>query len=87
MKFIYNLSGFNLTSGYCFENINFTSKKKALHSLAYIREHWVKKLDLDISNVVNTNTTDDVQFIVDVDEQIRIVLTKRPIYTQVVKYV
>jgi len=87
MKHIYNLHGFNLTSGYCFENINFTNKKKALESLAYIREHWIKKLDLDTSNILNRGTTADEQFIVDVDDQIRIVLTKRPIYTQVVKYV
>jgi len=87
MRYIYNIQGFNLRKGYCFEDINFTNKKIALNSLAYIREHWIEKLDLDTSNILNRGTTDDEQFIVEIDSDIRLTFTRKPIYTLVVKYV
>ena len=42
MEHIYNVYGWDMENGYCFENANFSSKKTALDSLAYIREHWMK---------------------------------------------
>ena len=86
MRYIYNIHGVNLKEGYCFEDINFTNKKIALDSLAYIRDAWTRKLDLRIDNVVNKGTTNDEQFIVEVDSEIRITLTRKKIYTQVVEY-
>jgi hypothetical protein len=87
MRNIYNIYGYDLKNGFCFENIDFSSKKTALDSLAYIREQWMKKLDLSSANVLNIGTTDDEQFVVEIDERIRLTITKKPIYTQVVKYV
>jgi len=86
MRYIYNIHGFNLKRGFCFEDINFTNKKIALDSLAYIRDAWTRKLDLRIDKVVNKGTTNDEQFIVEVDSEIRITLTRKKIYTQVVEY-
>ncbi len=86
MRYIYNIHGFNLKKGFCFEDINFTNKKIALDSLAYIRDAWTRKLDLRIDKVVNKGTTNDEQFIVEVDSEIRITLTRKKIYTQVVEY-
>ena len=86
MRYIYNIRGVNLKRGYCFEDINFTNKKIALESLAYIRRKWSRKLDLRIDKVVNKGTTNDEQFIVEVDSEIRITLTRKKIYTQVVEY-
>ena len=87
MEFIYNLHGFNLKNGNCFENVDFSSKKKALDSLAYLREHWIKKLDLDTSNIINVNTTYDDNFSVVVDDTIRVSLSKKYIYKQVINYI
>ena len=87
MRYIYNIHGFNLKRGFCFEDINFTNKKIALESLAYIRRKWSRKLDLRIDKVVNRGTTDDEQFIVEIDSEIRLTFTRKPIYTLVVKYV
>jgi len=86
MRYIYNIRGVNLKRGFCFEDINFTNKKIALDSLAYIRDAWTRKLDLRIDKVVNKGTTNDEQFIVEVDSEIRITLTRKKIYTQVVEY-
>jgi len=86
MRYIYNIRGVNLKRGYCFEDINFTNKKIALESLAYIRRKWSRKLDLRIDKVVNKGTTNDEQFIVEVDSEIRITFTRKKIYTQVVEY-
>ena len=87
MRNIYNIYGFDMANRYCFENIDFKSKKTALHSLAYLREYWMKKLDLSSANVLNYGTTDDDRFVVEIDDRIRITITKKPIYTQVLKYV
>ena len=87
MRNIYNIHGFDMKNGFCFENIDFSSKKTALDSLAYLREYWMKKLDLSSANVLNYGTTDDDRFVVEIDERIRITITKKPIYTQVVTYV
>ena len=86
MRYIYNIRGVNLKRGYCFEDINFTNKKIALESLDYIRRKWSRKLDLRIDKVVNKGTTNDEQFIVEVDSEIRITFTRKKIYTQVVEY-
>lgn len=87
MRNIYNIYGYDLRNNFCFENIDFSSKKTALDSLAYIREHWMKKLGLSSANVLNIGSTEDEQFVVEIDDRIRLTLTKKPIYTQVVKYV
>ena len=87
MRNIYNIYGFDLKNGFCFENIDFSNKKTALDSLAYLREYWMKKLDLSSANVVNIGTTDDEQFVVEIDERIRLTITKKPIYTQVITYI
>jgi len=87
MRNIYNIYGYDLKNGFCFENIDFSSKKTALDSLAYLREYWMKKLDLSSANVVNIGTTDDEQFVVEIDERIRLTITKKPIYTQVITYI
>ena len=47
----------------------------------------MKKLDLSSANVLNIGTTEDEQFVVEIDNRVRLTLTKKPIYTQVVKYV
>ena len=87
MRNIYNIYGYDLRNNFCFENIDFSSKKTALDSLAYIREHWMKKLGLSSANVLNIGSTEDEQFVVEIDDRIRLTITKKPIYTQVLKYV
>ncbi len=87
MRNIYNIYGFDLKNEYCVENIDFSSKKIAIDSLAYIRKHWMKKLGLSSANVLNIGTTDDEQFVVEIDKRIRLTLTKKLIHTQVVEYV
>ncbi len=87
MRNIYNIYGYDLKNGFCFENIDFSSKKTALDSLAYIREHWMKELGLSSANVLNIGTTDDNQFVVQIDDRVRLTLTKKLIYKNVVEYV
>ena len=87
MKSIYNIYVFDTVIGYCVENLNFSSKKTALDSMAYIREHLIKKFDLDIGNIENYGTTSDEQFIVWLDERFKLTYTKNHIYTSVIKYV
>ena len=85
MRYIYNIHGFNLKRGFCFEDIDFTNKKIALDSLTRLRKHWTRKLDLRWYKVINKGTTNDEQFIVEVDSEIRLTFTRKPIYTQVVE--
>ncbi len=87
MKHIYNIIGYDLKNEFCFENIDFSSKKTALDSLAYIREHWMKELGLSSANVLNIGTTDDNQFVVQIDDRVRLTLTKKLIHKNVVEYV
>tara|TARA_B100000780_G_C20989275_1_gene395581 strand:+ start:330 stop:632 length:303 start_codon:yes stop_codon:yes gene_type:complete len=100
MEHIYNVYGWDMENGYCFENANFSSKKTALDSLAYIREHWMKKIlwnkikedecrDIDVFNL---GTTDDLKknsgsFSVLLDERFKLTITKHPIYKSVTKYI
>ena len=86
MKYIYNIHGVNLKNKKCFEDINFTNKEIALDSLTRLKKHWTRNLDLRSDKVVNKGTTNDEQFIVEVDSEIRITLTRKKIYTQVVEY-
>ena len=87
MKPIYNIYVFDTVNGYCLENLHFSSKKTALDSMAYIREHLIKKFDLDIGNIENYGTTSDEQFIVWLDGRFKMTYTKNHIYTSVIKYV
>lgn len=87
MKSIYNIYVFDTVNGYCVENVNFSSKKTALDSMAYIREHLIKKFDLDIGHIENYGTTSGKQFIVWLDERFKLTYTKNYIYTSVIKYV
>lgn len=87
MKSIYNIYVFDTKNGYCVENLNFSSKKTALDSMAYIREHLIKKFDLDVGNIENYGTTSDEQFIVWLDERFKLTYTKNHIYKSVTKYV
>ena len=48
-------------NGYCVENVNFSSKKTALDSMAYIREHLIRKFDLDIGHIENYGTTSVIE--------------------------
>jgi hypothetical protein len=94
MEHIYNVYGWDMENGYCFENANFSSKKTALDSLAYIREHWMKKIKEDGRDidVFNLGTTDDLKknsgsFSVLLDERFKLTITKHPIYKSVTKYI
>jgi hypothetical protein len=89
MRYIYNIRGVNLKRGNCFEDINFTNKKVALDSLTRLGKHWSRKLDLRTDKIIKKGkkgTTNDEQFIVEVDSEIRLTFTRKPIYTQVVEY-
>ena len=96
MKSIYNIYVFDTKNGYCVENLNFSSKKTALDSMAYIREHLIKKFDLDVGNIENYGRTFvderspralNEQFIVWLDERFKLTYTKNHIYKSVTKYV
>jgi hypothetical protein len=87
MKPIYNIYVFDTVNGYCVENLHFSSKKTALDSMAYIREHLIKKFDIDIGRIENYGTTSDEQFIVWLDERFKMTYTKNHIYTSVIKYI